>query len=168
MEEIGIFYSFNTKNTASIAEIIQNSFKTERIKAINVETITEEEFSSFDNLILGVPTWFDGELPTYWDKFVPAIEKLNLKNKKIAIFGLGDQINYPENFVDGMGVMSNLLTQQGAQIIGTTSIESYEYENSKAEKDGKFVGLVIDIENQPELTKERIEKWIKQLEKEFN
>lgn len=48
-------------------------------------------------MIVGASTWFDGELPTYWDELVPELESLDLKGKKVAIFGLGDQKNYPDN-----------------------------------------------------------------------
>ena len=64
----------------------------------NWSILTEEIFLSHKNMILGVPTWFDGELPNYWDEFVPAIEDLDLKGKTIAIYGLGNQVEYPENF----------------------------------------------------------------------
>jgi flavodoxin I len=50
-----------------------------------LKILTEKTFLSYDNLILGVPTWFDGELPNYWDEFVPALEDLDLKGKTVAI-----------------------------------------------------------------------------------
>jgi flavodoxin I len=43
------------------------------------EEISEEIFTAYDQMILGVSTWFDGELPNYWDEFVPAIEDMNLE-----------------------------------------------------------------------------------------
>ena len=50
---------------------------------------------------------FDSELPTYWDEMIPEIESLDLKDKKVALFGLGDQIGYPDNFVDGTGILAD-------------------------------------------------------------
>ena len=84
MKKIGLFYSFNTKKTSQTAHKIVEHFGKENIEEINAEEVTSDQFTAFDNLILGVPTWFDGELPNYWDEFVPAIEDLDLKNKKIA------------------------------------------------------------------------------------
>jgi len=38
---------------------------------------------------------------------------------------------------------------------------------SKAEKDGHFVGLGIDNDNEPELTEERVADWCKKIYIEF-
>jgi flavodoxin I len=152
-EKIGLFYSYNTKKTAQIANRIIENFEAGTIEAVNAEEITEEQFMKYDNLILGVPTWFDGELPNYWDEFVPALEDLNLKNKKVAIFGAGDQKGYPENFVDGIGIMAGILEQQGAKIVGFTSVKGYEFESSKARRGDQFCGLALDFENQSGMNK---------------
>jgi len=135
---------------------------------VNAEELTEELFLSFSNLILGVPTWFDGELPNYWDEFVPALEDLNLEGKTIAIYGLGNQVEYPENFGDAIGIMGELVKERGAKLVGFTSAEGYSYESSRALIDGKFMGLLLDQETQPRLSKERIEKWVTYLKSQFS
>ena len=84
---------------------------------VNVETVTSEQFLSYDNIICGVPTWFDGELPNYWDEFIPDLEDINLNGKTIALFGLGDQKGYPENFLDGVGILAEILETQGARLV---------------------------------------------------
>jgi flavodoxin I len=168
MNKTAIIYSFNTMKTGKIAGQIQEAFNDPAIEMINAEEITEELFNSFEQLILGVPTWFDGELPNYWDEFVPALEDLDLKGKKIALYGLGDQIGYPENFLDGVGIMAELLEPLGASLVGFTSTEGYEFESSRAVRGDKFMGLAIDYENQGSMNKERVAKWVDQLRKEFS
>lgn len=167
MSKIGLFYSFNTKKTSQTARRLIEAFGEEAIEAVNAETITEDQFLAYDHLILGVPTWFDGELPNYWDEFVPALEDLDLKEKKIAIFGAGDQKGYPENFVDGIGIMADLLEKRGASLVGFTSNKEYEYESSRAERGDQFCGLALDYENQVKMNKERIASWAEQLKSEF-
>jgi flavodoxin I len=168
MNKTGIIYSFKSIKTAKVAEKIASEFEPEfLIQKVDAEELNEELFLSFDNLILGVPTWFDGELPIYWDEFVPALEDMNLNGKTIAIFGLGNQIEYPENFGDAVGIMAELVTERGAKLIGLTSTEGYTYELSKAELDGKFLGLILDQETQPRLSKERITEWVKDLKKKL-
>lgn len=167
MKKIGLIYSFNSNKTAKIAEKIKEELKDSPVELVNAETITEEEFVKYDNLILGVPTWFDGELPGYWDEFGPALEDLNLKGKLIAMYGLGDQVGYPENFLDGVGVMAKLLEGQGAKIVGKTSVKGYTFEHSKAQQNDQFLGLAIDFENQASHNKERVSAWVKQLLTEF-
>lgn len=168
MNKTGIFYSFNSTKTAKAAEKIIEEFGSDyTISPVNAEELTEELFLSFTNLILGVPTWFDGELPNYWDEFVPAIEDLNLKGKTIAIYGLGNQAEYPENFGDAVGIMAELVQERGANLVGFTSIDGYTYESSRAEKNGTFMGLILDQETQPRLSKERIAHWVKDLKSNF-
>jgi flavodoxin I len=167
MKKIGIFYSFNSTKTAKLGEKIRDAFENKNIESIDAETVTEELFKQYDNIIVGVPTWFDGELPIYWDEFVPALERMNLNGKKIAIYGLGDQKGYPENFNDGVGIFANIVSQRGAEVVGFTEVDEYEFESSKANKSGKFCGLCLDQENQARLTPKRIQNWVTQLKEEF-
>ena len=167
MNKTAIIYSFNTKKTGKIAIQIQESFEVPTIEMLNAEEITEDIFLSFDHIIMGVATWFDGELPNFWDEFVPALEELDLTGKKIALFGLGDQKGYPENFLDGVGIMAKILEEQGATLVGFTSSEGYEFESSKALRNDLFMGLAIDYENQGSMNKERVAAWVEQLKKEF-
>jgi flavodoxin I len=168
MKKIALIYSFNTRNTANVAKEIAKAFgKSVTLEELNAEDIDGQKFSSYNNLILGVATWFDGELPNFWDEFVPELETLDLKGKRIAIFGLGDQVNYPENFVDSIGLMAKICKEAGAEIIGYTDASGYTFESSAAFSGGKFSGLAIDIENQSDLNEKRIEKWVSQLKNEF-
>ncbi len=41
---------------------------------------------------------------------------MKLKGKKVAIFGLGDQIRYPENFADGIGLLAEVF--EGMRLLG--------------------------------------------------
>lgn len=168
MNKTAIIYSFNTKKTGKIAKQIQEGFNDPAIEIINAEEITEELFLSFTQIIMGVPTWFDGELPNYWDEFVPALEDMDLKGKTIALFGLGDQKGYAENFLDGVGIMAEILEAQGAALVGFTSTEGYDFESSRARREKLFTGLAIDYENQGSMNKQRIADWIEQLKKEFS
>lgn len=167
MKKIGLFYSFNSHKTKLVAEKIIEKYGDDKIDSINAETVTEEQFLSYDRLILGVPTWFDGELPNYWDEFVPALEDLDLTGKKIAIYGLADQKGYPENFGDAVGLMADLVRKCGAEIVGETSPEGYVFESSKALQNNKFIGLILDQENQARLTPKRLDMWIEELKKSF-
>jgi flavodoxin I len=168
MNKTAIIYSFNTKKTGKVAERIKEAFDNDMVEMVNAEEINESLFMSFDQIIMGVPTWFDGELPNYWDEFVPALEDLDLSGKKIALYGLGDQKGYPENFLDGMGLMANILEKRSANLIGFTSVEGYEFESSVAKRGDHFTGLAIDYENQGSMNKERIAAWVESLKKEFS
>ena len=167
MNRTALIYSFNTKKTGKIAAQIKEGFNDPAIEMVNAEEITEDLFLSYDQIIMGVPTWFDGELPNYWDEFVPALEEMDLKGKKIALYGLGDQKGYSENFLDGVGIMAEILEAQGAMLVGFTSTEGYTFESSRALRKDQFTGLAIDYENQGSMNKERVTAWIEQLKNEF-
>ena len=168
MKKTAIIYSFNTKKTGKVAERIREAFNSDKVEMVNAEDLTEEVFISYDQIIIGVATWFDGELPNFWDEFIPALEDLDLKDKKIALYGLGDQKGYPENFLDGMGIMAGILEDRGASLVGFTSVEGYEFESSRAQRGDQFTGLAIDYENQGSMNKERVEAWVEQLNREFS
>ncbi|MBN2521353.1 MAG: flavodoxin [Bacteroidales bacterium] len=167
MKKIALIYSFNSKKTSIVAEKIWNEFTNDEVDKINAETIDENVFKTYNNFIVGVSTWFDGELPNYWDEFVPALEDIDLKGKTIAIFGTGNQRDYPENFVDGIGILGKLLDQQGAKLIGETSIDGYSFEKSAAVRNENFIGLAIDQDTQAKLTNERVKNWIKKIKPFF-
>jgi flavodoxin I len=63
--------------------------------------------------------------------------------------------------------MAELLEKQGASIIGSYPLNGYTFEYSKAEVNGKFVGLPLDQENQAKQTNQRIKLWINELKKLF-
>ena len=168
MKTIAIVYSFNSVKSAKIASKIADHFNNFSVVKINVENCKGEEFLQYDGYILSVPTWFDGELPNYWDEILPALGKLKLQKTKIALYGLGDQKNYPENFCDAVGILGHFFEQLGAKIVGYTANEGYSFESSKALKYNVLTGLLLDQENQSKLTDERIQKWVEQLQLEFS
>ena len=95
MKEIGLFYAMNAAKTSHIAEKIREKLGYKEVEMIMIEKAWQNDFQAYDNLIVGASTWFDGELPTYWDEMIPEIESLDLKDKKVALFGLGDQSVIP-------------------------------------------------------------------------
>ena len=100
MKKIGLFYATKADKTTWVAEKIQKEFGKDKIEVVPIEQAWQNDFAAYDCFIVGASTWFDGELPTYWDELLPELRTLDLKGKKVAIFGLGDQIRYPENFAD--------------------------------------------------------------------
>lgn len=65
-----------------------------------------------------------------------------------------------------MGTIYEQTAKSGGKIVGFTSVEGYYHDDSKAQINDKFVGLVIDEDNQSELTDERIKTWVDEI-KEF-
>lgn len=171
MKKIGLYYNFDTQKTSKVAQKVKEEFeKGGKYEVVDInadEHMTDQQFMAYEYMVIGASTWMDGELPYYWDEFVPAIEDLSMGGKKVALFGLGDQSYSYENFVDALGILGYLLEGQGAKLHGFTSTEGYDFEKSAGVRDNQFLGLAIDIENQAALTKERVAKWVEQVKKEF-
>ena len=167
MKKIAIIYSFNTTKSKNAAKKIAAEFKDSQVELLNAEELSGDEFMKYSNYILSLPTWFDGELPNYWDEFMPEFEDLKLKGKTFALYGLGDQKGYPENFGDAIGIMAEYIEKGGGKLIGFTSTDGYVYESSRAERDCEFIGLVLDQDNQARLSGNRIKEWVEKIKKEF-
>ena len=168
MNKIGVFYSFRSIKTAKIAEKIIENFSKDKAEAVDVDHAWNKDFLAYDRFIFGVPTWFDGELPIYWDELIPLLEDIDFKGKKVAIFGNGNQKDYPDNFGDAVGIMADIMKSLGAEVIGFTSTEGYSFQSSKASMGSNlFCGLILDFENQAKLNDARITQWVDRLNTEL-
>ena len=79
MKTIGLFYAMNAAKTSHIAEKIREDLGGVKvIEVVLIEKAWQNDFQAYDNMIVGASTWFDGELPTYWDELVPELESLDL------------------------------------------------------------------------------------------
>jgi len=163
MAKIGLFYGTDTGNTRKVAKMMKKLFDEGDVELYNVSKATIEDVTQYDKLILGTPTLGDGELQDDWIPFLPKFDDIDLTGKTVAIYGLGDQEGYAHEFVDAMFFIYEKVKARGATIIGGWPTDDYEYDKSKAEVDGEFVGLVIDQDNQSDMTKERVEEWIEQI-----
>jgi len=130
-------------------------------------------FGQHEALVCGTPTWNTGadteRSGTGWDDLyydkLPEL-KSTLENKKVAVFGLGDQSSYGENYADAAGELYDVFESLGCDMVpyAATSQEGYEHEASKSIRGDKFCGLLLDQINQDELTDERVQNWVAQLQ----
>ncbi|MCD7936180.1 MAG: flavodoxin [Tannerellaceae bacterium] len=167
MKMIGLFYGSESDDTAVVAHKIIQGFKDIAIEAVAVEVANGEDLEAYNYIIAGVATWPGGKVPTYWDDLIEDLQESDMTHKRVAIFGLGDQKNYPDNFVDSIGTLASAFEAAGATLVGLTNTEGYTFNKSKAVENGGFLGLAIDTDNQPDQTDERIAKWVNQLKREF-
>ncbi len=168
MEKVGIFYGSTTGNTEAVAKKIQQALGTDNAEVFDVSSAKAKDLEQFANLIFGTSTWGVGDIQDDFDSFLSEIKNANLENKKVALFGCGDQDSYPDSFVDGMGQVWEALQSKPCKLIGETEVNGYNYSASRAEVNGKLVGLAIDEDNQSNLTDNRIKEWIQSLSDKLN
>ena len=159
MANVKVIYGSSTGSTESAAALIAAAFGTE---AVSIANASAEDFEA-DLLILGSSTWGLGELQDDWISGIAMLDGLDLTGRKVAVFGLGDQNGFPDTFADAMGILAEKAEERGAAIIGETSSAGYAHSISAAEKDGRFRGLALDDNNEPEKTPGRIGRWVEQL-----
>jgi flavodoxin I len=164
MAGIGIFYGSSTGNTKDVSVKLQSALGGD---LFDITETDAETISGYQYLVFATSTWGAGDLQDDWEDFFPSLDDVDFSGKKVAIMGLGDQENYGDTFVDGMRLLLDKVIERGGTVVGFTSTDGYSYENSEAERDGRFIGLVIDEDNQSDKTDERIKSWTAGLKKEF-
>ena len=160
MKRIGIFYGSSTGDTERIALLVQKKIGSDKVIMHDIIESKAEDLTKYSFLILGISTWGIGKIQDDWEMFLPNIKNIDFAGKKIALFGLGDQESYPDTFADALGILYDTIKSLGCSIIGEWPVDGYEFIHSKAERNGKFVGLVLDERNQPELTEKRVNSWL--------
>ena len=162
MAKTGIFYGSTTGNTEAVAKKIKDLLGIDADIA-NISSSSIEDMMKYDNLILGSSTWGMGDIQDDWSTIINKLSKADFSGKKVALFGTGDQNAYTDTFVDAIGLLYEALENSGAEFIGAWPSEGYDHSESKAVKNGAFVGLALDEDNQSEMTDERIAKWVQNL-----
>lgn len=165
---VGLFYGTSTGNTEEVANLIKAELGDTIDYVKNITQVVPQDLTVCEMLILGVPTWHIGEMQDDWAVVLPEFDKLNFNGKKLAVFGLGDGKGYPDTYVDAMQELVEKFEKTGAKLVGLWPTEGYEFQKSKAIRDGKFMGLVIDVENQDNLTEGRVKTWCAQIRKELS
>ena len=100
---IGLFYGSSTCYTEMAGEKIRAVLGEERVDFFNINETPIITAQFYDFIILGIPTWDYGELQEDWEDIWEEIDEVDFSGKKVALYGLGDQVGYPEWFLDAMG-----------------------------------------------------------------
>jgi flavodoxin I len=160
MKNIAIIYGSSTDNTKNVAQKIAQKLSGENVLLKDVSKVKFNDLAEYPNIILGTSTWGVGDLQDDWDSRLSELKSIDLTGKTLAFFGLGDSSAYSDTFADGMGLLYEALEGKGFKAVGEFPVDGYSFESSKAVKNGKFVGVAIDEDNESNLTEQRIDKWI--------
>merc|ERR1712146_347100 len=107
-----------------------------------------------------------GRSGTAWDDVIDEIKELDLGGKPVAIFGCGDSQGYGDNFCDGIEELQNTFEAAGAKMVGYVDASGYSFEESKSVRNGKFLGLPLDQDNEADQSEARVAAWVEQLKSE--
>mmetsp|Transcript_13457 Transcript_13457/g.24720 ORF Transcript_13457/g.24720 Transcript_13457/m.24720 type:complete len:207 (-) Transcript_13457:92-712(-) len=166
--KVGIYYSTQTGNTETVAGYISEAAG---LEAVDIGDATDNEVLGLDSIIVGAPTWHtDCESErsgTSWDSWLyDNLPNIDVSGKNVAVFGVGDQESYNDYYCDAAGELYDLFEGAGCKMMGFTSTDGYDHSSSKAERDGKFIGLMCDEDNQYDMSEDRAKAWVAQLKGE--
>jgi len=175
MDKILLLYAPKGGNVEKVSKAVSSIIGNENSDMLLIEEVNDKlisKISSYNKFVfiistIGRSNWDSFYTKIGWDLLLNEIRKLDLSNKIGSIIGLGDSLLYPDNFVDSMGILYEALKETNIKLVGRFDEESYEFGNSMAIENGKFVGLPIDQDNEKELTEGRIKNWFEQVKKDF-
>jgi flavodoxin I len=172
MKKIAILFGPAGGNTEKAARMVAKAFGEGRADLIPVKDAVESDLMPYSGIIFGGPTvgthtWSDPDQKSDWNVFLTRLYKMSLNGKTCAVFGLGDQVSYSFKFADDIGIIADHVLQAGGKLVGLVDPVGYTFDESKAFRDGKFLGLPLDEDNEPEKTPERITQWVENLKAEF-
>ncbi|XAL98910.1 flavodoxin [Phycisphaeraceae bacterium D3-23] len=167
--KIALFYGTCTGKTEAVAEQIRDELGEDFFEVYeDVSQIEPADLENYDVLFCGIPTWDVGELQYDWQDIYDRLDEVDLTGKKILFFGTGDQAGYPDTYQDAIGIVYLKMLERGAVgKLGFTDTDTHEFEASKGVIDGRFCGLCLDDDCQPELTEQRVVDWCEQVRSEL-
>ena len=164
MSKIAV-YASNLGFAADIAKRIAPKLEIDEV--VDVQDIEMSKLNDYDKILLVVSTHAEGEIQRDFNAKIDDFRALDLSGKTVALVGLGDGIGHGETFNNAQGQLYDIAKAAGATLIGSSDPEEYRYEETESIRDGKFPGLVLDVENEDHLTMRRINRWLEEVQSAF-
>lgn len=156
--------------TQYVAELVAEALGRaggQQVEVLDLAYADVAKLAAYDLVVLGACTWNVGQLPPDLESNLDALSALELTGKHVAFFGTGDQVGYPDTFVDAIGVMAETMRATGAKLVGRWPADGYDIIASRALVGGEeLLGLAIDEDNEPDLTAPRVAAWTAQVASE--
>jgi len=155
-------------NVERAARKVYKMFDPEIIDIFDVASFDISNLHKYKLLILGgatvgAETWMDVKDDNEWNVFFRSVEDMDLSGHYCAFFGLGDQVLYPDHFVDALGIFKKEMSLTNVKIIGEWPSDGYDFTDSDGYDGKMFFGLALDEDRQEEKTAERARRWTDQL-----
>lgn len=168
MKKIGLFFGPLNGSVHRVAKMVADKIGEDKVDVIHIAEASADDLDNYNQIIFGISTigrdtWDQKFSNVDWARFFPVISEFDFTGKKVAVFGLGDQITYAYHFVDAMGQLAKKVQSNGGALVGKVSPEGYSFQDSEALVGGEFLGLPIDEDFESEQTEGRVAAWVDQL-----
>lgn len=172
MNKIALIYWPEGGNVEAIADKLVKKIGPAKIIKMSLLKLEKDALIGCSYWIVGGSTvgshvWEDANDSNKWNAFFKQLKELDMSQKTVAFYGLGDQVLYPNHFVDGLGLLYEEFAKHETRIVGQCPVEGYKFLESDGVIDGKFAGLALDEDNEDEKSDARIEGWLKIIGPDF-
>jgi flavodoxin I len=160
--KIGLFYGSSTGAGETAATIIKEEIESSGVADVDMVIVSAQNLKAMEKyqyLIFGCSTWNIGELQDDWNLKFNELDIVDFKGRKVALFGNGDQFGYSNSFVDAIGIIGDKVAQLGGELVGFWPRDGFEFEFSRGSAEDVMMGLPLDHDNQPNLTRQRCIDW---------
>lgn len=164
MKTVGIFYGSTGGKTKEVVDILASQLGDAKVFDV-ADGLSE--IDNFDNIILASPTYGMGELQDDWASCIDELAEVKMEGKVVGLIGVGDAALFGANYVESMMHLYDAVEPNGAKIVGLMSTDDYDYEDSLAVVDDKFMGLPIDASYDEETIASKLEEWLDKIKPEF-
>jgi flavodoxin I len=142
-----LVYATNSGSTLEVANYITSQFSenNHEIKVEDARNITPEMFNDYDLIILGAPTWGDGELIESFSRPLEKFDDKKFPDKKFAVFALGDSTY--AHFCGAADHLENFVKQvEGKLIAPVLKIDNYYFnQQQETPKISEWVKKIFDL-----------------------
>lgn len=165
MNKIALIYWPEGGNVEVIADKLIKKIGQPKIIKMSLLKLDKDALHQCGHWIVGGSTvgshvWEDANDSNKWNAFFKLLSEIDMTQKTIAFYGLGDQVLYPNHFVDGLGLLHEEFVKHNPKIVGQCPVYGYKFLESEGVIDGKFAGLALDEDNEDDKSDSRIESWL--------
>jgi flavodoxin I len=116
LEKALIIYGSSTGNTEKIAQVLAQELKTRfDVTLLDVTDAEPRDMTTNDVLLLGSSTWYDGQLQEDFQEFYDSMDEVDLKGKRVAVFGTGD--SSWDEFCAAVDILEEKVLELNAEIM---------------------------------------------------
>lgn len=117
-KRLGIFYAPSGGSVHKVARLIKQKLVDLQPDLFVISDVTPLRLLDYHNLILvcstlGRNTWEMEQKDPWGRHFYPKCSGFVWKVERLLSVGLGDHVSYPNNFVDGMGILGQTIEEIG-------------------------------------------------------
>ena len=112
-----VLYGSTTGNTQTVAGWIGDALTAAGAEADVRDVAGAVKLSDYNLVVLGSSTWGQGEIQDDFAGFYDDMSADDFSGNKVAVFGCGDSVMFPDNFCEAVDKIEQKARECGAVIV---------------------------------------------------